>query len=215
MDRRAFVIGGAAVLAAQLAGAAQHAAAISRIGLLFPTSLSDPRTVRFLEAFRQGLRELGYAEEQNISLDIRFANGKWDHLPGLATELVHRKVDVIVTYTTPATRAAKQATERIPIVVAAVIDPVGAGFVASLARPGGNVTGLSQMVPDLVGKQLEVLREISPKAGRVALLSNPANPAHALAIRDAKAAAGSLGVHLQVLEARGPSEIDNAFAAMT
>ena len=205
----------AAVLLAPPAGEAQYAATIPRIGLLFPTSLSDPRTVRFLDAFRQGLRELGYTEGQNIAIESRFAEGKWDQLPGLAAELVRVKVDVIVTYTTPATQAAKQATGTIPIVVATVIDPVGAGLVASLARPGGNITGLSQMVPDLVGKQLEVLKEVAPKISRVALLSNPANPAHALAIRDVKVAARSFGVQLQLLEARGPGEIESAFAAMT
>jgi putative ABC transport system substrate-binding protein len=205
----------AAVLLAPPAGEAQYAATIPRIGLLFPTSLSDPRTVRFLDAFRQGLRELGYTEGQNIAIESRFAEGKWDQLPGLAAELVRVKVDVIVTYTTPATQAAKQATGTIPIVVATVIDPVGAGLVASLARPGGNITGLSQMVPDLVGKQLELLKEVAPKISRVALLSNPANPAHALAIRDVEVAARSLGVQLQLLEARGPGEIESAFAAMT
>jgi putative ABC transport system substrate-binding protein len=204
-----------AVLLAPLAGEAQHAATIPRIGLLFPTSLSDPRTARFLEAFRQGLRELGYAEGQNIAIESRFAEGKWDQLPGLAAELVRGKVDVIVTYTTPATQAAKQATGTIPVVVAAVIDPVAAGLVASLAHPGGNITGLSQMVPELVGKQLELLKEVAPKISRVALLGNPANPAHALAIRDVKVAARSLGVQLQLLEARGSSEIESAFAAMT
>ncbi len=204
-----------AVLLVPLAGEAQHAATIPRIGLLFPTSLSDPRTPRFLEAFRQGLRELGYAEGQNIAIESRFAEGRWDQLSGLAAELVRVKVDVIVTYTTPATQAAKQATGTIPIVVAAVIDPVAAGLVASLAHPGGNITGLSQMVPELVGKQLEVLKEVAPKISRVALLSNPANPAHALAIRDVKVAARSLRVQLQLLEARGPSEIESAFATMT
>ncbi len=204
-----------AVLLVPLAGEAQHAATIPRIGLLFPTSLSDPRTPHSLEAFRQGLRELGYVEGQNIAIESRFAEGKWDQLPGLAAELVRVKVDVIVTYTTPATQAVKQATGTIPIVVAAVIDPVAAGLVASLAHPGGNVTGLSQMVPELAGKQLEVLKEVAPKISRVALLSNPANPAHALAIRDVKVAARSLGVQLQLLEARGPSEIESAFAAMT
>jgi putative ABC transport system substrate-binding protein len=148
-------------------------------------------------------------------MESRFAEGKWDQLPGLAAELVRVKVDVIVTYTTPATQAAEQATGTIPIVVAAVIDPVAAGLVASLAHPGGNITGLSQMVPELVGKQLEVLKEVAPKISRVAILSNPANPAHALAIRDVKVAARSLGVRLQLLEARGPSAIDSAFAAMT
>jgi putative ABC transport system substrate-binding protein len=204
-----------AVLLAPLAGEAQHAATILRIGFLSPSSLSDSRTARFLQAFRQGLRELGYAEGQNIAIESRFAEGKWNQLPGLAAELVRVKVDVIVTYTTPATQAAKQATGTIPIVVATVIDPVAAGLVASLAHPGGNVTGLSQMVPELVGKQLEVLKEVAPKISRVALLSNPANSAHALAIRDMKVAARSLGVQLQLLEARGPSEIGSAFAAMT
>ena len=119
----------------------QKVGTMSRIGLLFPTSLSDPRTPRFLEAFRQGLRDLGYAEGQNIALEARFADGKWDRLPDLAAELIRVKVDVIVTYTTPAAQAAKQATGAIPIVVAAVIDPVATGLVASLARPGGNITG--------------------------------------------------------------------------
>ena len=204
-----------AVLLVPLAGEAQHAATIPRIGLLFPTSLSDPRTPRFLEAFRQGLRELGYAEGQNIAMESRFAEGKWDQLPSLAAELVRLKVDVIVTYTTPATQAAKQATGTIPIVVAAVIDPVAAGLVASLAHPGGNITGLSQMVPELVGKQLEVLKEVAPKISRVALLGNPANAGNAPQVRHAQNAARALGMRLQSLEARGPSEIESAFAAMT
>jgi ABC-type uncharacterized transport system substrate-binding protein len=124
------------------------------------------------------------------------------------------KVDLIVTYTTPATNAVRQATGAIPIVVATVIDPVSAGLVRSLARPGGNITGLSQMVPELAGKQLELLKEVVPKLSRVALLSNPANPAHTVALKDVKVAARSLGVQLQVLEARGPKEIDSAFAAI-
>jgi len=204
-----------AVLLVPLAGEAQHAATIPRIGLLFPTSLSDPRTPRFLEAFRQGLRELGYAEGQNIAIESRFAEGKWDQLPSLAAELVRLKVDVIVTYTTPATQAAKQATGTIPIVVAAVIDPVAAGLVVSLAHPGGNITGLSQMVPELVGKQLEVLKEVAPKISRVALLGNPANAGNAPQVRHAQNAARALGMRLQSLEARGPSEIESAFVAMT
>jgi putative ABC transport system substrate-binding protein len=205
-----------AVLLVPLAGEAQHAAAtIPRIGFLSPSSLSDPRIPRFLEAFRQGLRDLGYAEGQNLAIESRFAEGKWDQLPGLAAELVRVKVDVIVTYTTPATQAAKQATGTIPIVVATVIDPVAAGLVASLAHPGGNITGLSQMLPDLVGKQLQVLKEVAPKISRVALLGNPANAANALQVRHAQDAARALGVRLQPLEARGPREIESAFAAMT
>jgi putative ABC transport system substrate-binding protein len=161
------------------------------------------------------LRELGYAEGQNIAIESRFAEGKWDQLPGLAAELVRVKVDVIVTYTTPATQAAKQATGTIPIVIATVIDPVAAGLVASLAHPGGNITGLSQMLPELVGKQLEVLKEVAPKISRVALLGNPANAGNALQVRHAQDAARALGMRLQPLEARGPSEIESAFAAMT
>ena len=197
------------------AGEAQRATTLSRIGFLSPSPFSDARAQRFLESFREGLRELGYVEGQNLAIESRFAEGKWDRVPGLAAELVRLKVDVIVTYTTPATQAAKQATGTIPIVVATVIDPVAAGLVASLAHPGGNITGLSQMVPDLVGKQLEILKEVAPRISRVALLSNPANPAHAVALRDVKDAARALGVQLQLLEARGPSEIDSAFVAMT
>jgi putative ABC transport system substrate-binding protein len=161
------------------------------------------------------LRELGYAEGQNIAIESRFAEGKWDQLPSLAAELVRLKVDVIVTYTTPATQAAKQATGTIPIVVAAVIDPVAAGLVASLAHPGGNITGLSQMVPELVGKQLEILKEVAPKISRVALLGNPANAGNPSQVRHAQNAARTLGMRLHSLEARGPSEIESAFAAMT
>jgi putative ABC transport system substrate-binding protein len=214
MNRRTFLCGlTLGTLAAPLAVKGQQVAA-PRIGLLFPTSLTDPRTKRFLEAFRQGLRELGYAEGQNITIESRFADGRFDRLSGLAADLARVRVDVIVTYTTPATQAAKQATGTIPIVIAAVIDPVAAGLVASLARPGGNITGLSQMVPELVEKQLELLKEVAPKISRVALLGNPANAGTALQARRAQDAARGLGVRLQLLEVRGPSEIDSAFAAM-
>jgi putative ABC transport system substrate-binding protein len=195
MNRRTFLCGlTLGTLSAPLAGEGQQAATVPRIGLLFPTSFSDPRTPRFLEAFRQGLRELGYAEGQNIAIESRFADGKWDRLPSLAAELVRVRVGVIVTYTTPAAQAAKQATGTIPIVVAAVIDPVATGLVASLAHPGGNITGLSQMVPELVGKQLEVVKEIAPKISRVALLGNPANPGNAVQVRNAQDAARALEV---------------------
>ena len=210
-----FVLLLVAALLVPLAGEAQHAVTIPRIGLLLPSSPSDPRTPHFVEAFRRGLRELGYAEGRNIAIESRFAEGKWDQLPSLAAELVRLKVDVIVTFTTPATQAAKHATGTIPIVVAAVIDPVAAGLVASLAHPGGNITGLSQMVPELVGKQLEVLKEVAPNISRVALLGNPANAGNAPQVRHAQNAARALGIRLQSLEARGPSEIESAFAAMT
>jgi ABC-type uncharacterized transport system substrate-binding protein len=203
------------LLAAPIAGEAQHGATIRRIGFLSPSSPSDPLTSRNLGAFREGLRELGYVEGQNIAIEFRWAEGKYDRLPGLAAELVSLKVDIIVATSLPAIQAAKQATRTIPIVMATSLDPVSTGFVASLAHPGGNITGLSAMAPDLVGKQLELLKEVVPKVSRVALLGNPANPGTAPMVRRAQDAARELGVRLQPLEARGPSEIDRAFAAMT
>ncbi|HEV2056976.1 MAG TPA: ABC transporter substrate-binding protein [Methylomirabilota bacterium] len=169
----------------------------------------------FLDAFRQGLRELGWVEGQNIVIDYRFAEGRFDRLPDLAAELVRLKVDIIVAVSTPGVVAAKNATETIPIVMISVGDPVGLGLIASLARPGGNVTGLSYSAGlEIVGKQLELLKETVPKIRRVAILSNPANPSHPPAIRELNVAARSLGVRLQFLEARGPNEFDGAFAAM-
>jgi putative ABC transport system substrate-binding protein len=170
---------------------------------------------RWLEAFRQGLRELGYVEGQNIAIESRWTESKDDRFPALAADLVRSKVDVIVAETGAATRAAQQATRTIPIVMSLVNDPVGTGLVASLARPGGNVTGLTIMSPDLVGKQLELLKEVVPKMSRVALLRHPDNPASAAQLREAEAAAQALGLRLQTLEARSPQEIDGAFAAMT
>jgi putative ABC transport system substrate-binding protein len=166
-------------------------------------------------AFRQGLHELGYVEGRNIQIESRWAEGNYDRLPGLAADLVRLKVDVIVTYGTPAAQAAKGATGTIPIVMAAIIDPVASGLVTSLARPGGNITGQSMMSPDLAEKQLQILKELVPKTSRVAVLHNPANPGNAPQVRHAQDAARALGVRLQILGARGPSEIDSAFAAMT
>jgi len=204
-----------AVLLVPVAGEAQPTPRVPRIGLLAPNSPTDPRAVRILQALRQGLRELGYVEGQNIAIEFRWAEGKYDRLPGLAAELVRLKVNVVVAFSPPAVQAAKQATETIPIVMAAVADPVAMGFVVSLARPGGNITGLSSMQRELVGKRLEVLKEVVPKVSRVALLGNPANPNYASLVRDAQAAARALGVRLESMEARDPSEIDNAFAVMT
>ena len=215
MNRRTFLCGlTLGTLAAPLAAEAQ-AGKIARIGFLSPGSASDPRMPLRLGAFRQGLRELGYVEGQNIAIESRWAEGKYDRLPGLAAELVRLKVDVIVTYAPPAIQAAKQASGTIPIVMAGIGDPVATGFVATLAHPGGNITGLSTMSPELIGKQLEILREIVPKVSRVALLGNPANTGNPPQMRHAQDTARVLGVRLQPLEARGPSEIDSAFAAMT
>jgi putative ABC transport system substrate-binding protein len=204
-----------AVLGAPVAGAAQQAASLPRVGFLHPASLSDPRVTRYVEAFRSGLRELGYVEGQNIAIEFRWANGQYDRLPGLATELVRLKVDVIVAPNTPATRAARQASETIPIIFVSVADPMAAGFVASLAHPGGHITGLSLMSPELVGKQLSLLKEVAPKAARVALLANPNNRSHALLVEQAQEAGRALGVRLQFLKARDRSEIDGVFSAMS
>jgi putative ABC transport system substrate-binding protein len=215
MNRRAFLTTlSGSLLATPLAAEAQQVAKVPRIGFLSPSSPSDSRAPHRFGALQQGLRELGYVEGQNISIESRWAEGKYDRLPDLAAELVRLKVDVIVTYAPPAIRAAKQATGTIPIVMGGVIDPVATGFVASLARPGGNITGLSLMAPELVGKQLEILKEMVPKVSRVAVLGNPANAGTAPQLRHAQDAARALKLQLQLLEARSPDEIDSAFAVM-
>jgi putative ABC transport system substrate-binding protein len=202
------------LLAAPLAADAQQAGKVPRIGFLGVTSPSDRPS--HLDAFRQRLRELGWVEGQNIVIDYRYAEGRVDRLPDLAAELVRLKVDLIVASAgTQAATAAKNATETIPIVMIALRDPVGTGLIASLARPGGNVTGVSGSAGlEIVAKQLELLKETVPKIRRVAILSNPDNAYHQLAIREVNVAARSLGVQLQLLEARGPNEFDGAFAAM-
>jgi putative ABC transport system substrate-binding protein len=188
----------------------QPAAKVARIGYLTPTSQPARE-----EVFRQELRRFGYAEGQNIVLEYRSANGSYDRLPDLAAELVALKVDVLVTVVTQAALAAKNATATIPIVMVGVSDPVGVGLVASLARPGGNVTGTSTMAADVVGKQLESLREMLPKASRVATLRNPANFVfQKLQLGEAKAAAAKLKVQLQLFEARTPNQLDGAFTSM-
>ena len=214
MDRRAFIgtLTGA-LLAAPLVAGAQQAGKVPRIGFLSATSPSDRPTL--VDAFRQGLRELGWVEGQNVVIDYRYAEDRVDRLRDLAAELVRLKVDVIVSLGTQGVTAAKNATETIPIVMIAVRDPVGTGLIASLPRPGGNVTGVSGYAGlEIVARQLELLKETVPKIRRVAILSNPTNAYHQLAIREANVAARSLGVQLQLLEARGPNEFDGAFAAM-
>ena len=198
-----------------VAAATQPPQKVPRVGYLNPGSSSDPHRQRRLEALRQGLRELGYVEGQNIAIESRWAEGKYDRYPALAADLVRVQVDVIVAMGGGATKAAQEATRTIPIVMSVVQDPIGSGLVASLARPGGNVTGISAMAPDLVGKQLQLLKEVVPKVSLVALLWNPDNPGSAAQLREAEAAARALGVRLQTLEARVPQEIDSAFAAMT
>jgi putative tryptophan/tyrosine transport system substrate-binding protein len=217
--RRQLLLGAGGVGLGLLAGCgrlpwqAQESVKVYRIGFLSPRSLS--MLSDRLEAFRQGLRALGYVEGQNIDIEVRSAEGEYDRLPALAAELVRLPVDVIVTGADPAIRAAQQATGTIPIVMGVVVDPVGTGFVASLARPGGNITGLSMMAPVLAAKQLELLKETVPGLSRVAVLWNPTNPGNAPQLREVQVATGALGVRLQPVEARGPNELEHAFLAMT
>jgi putative ABC transport system substrate-binding protein len=218
IDRRTFLAGtGAVLLAAPLPAGAQQAKKVWRIGMLwFGSSLEDlPVRVRF-DAFQQGLGEQGYVKGGNIAFEHRYARGKYELFSSLAAELVRLKVDVIVTPgNTPATVAAKQATSTIPIVFMASPDPVALGLVASLARPGGNITGVSSLVgPEIVGKRLELLKEAVPKLSRVAVLSNPTNPDIPVFIGEAEVAARSLKVQLHIVEARGPDEFEGAFATM-
>jgi putative ABC transport system substrate-binding protein len=201
------------LLVAPFSAEAQPADTVPRVGFLLAGSRSDS-IQRVVDDLRQGLRELGYVEGQTITIEYRWAEGKEERLPDLAAELVRLKVDVIVATIAAAVRAAKHATKAIPIVMV-VNDPVAAGFVTTVARPGGNITGLSMMSPDVVGKQLELLREVVPKISRVAVLWNPANPGSAPQLRQAEVVARALRMQLQPLEAHSPSEIDRAFAAMT
>jgi putative ABC transport system substrate-binding protein len=161
------------------------------------------------------LKEYGWVEGQNISFEYRFAEGKEDTLPGIAAELVQSRPDVIVAEGTAAIRAAKPATQTVPIVMATSADPVGTGLVASLNRPGGNITGLSLQTGELSGKRLQLLTEIVPGLARVVVLSNPLNPSIALAQEQMKAAAQSLGIEIHVVEVEAPDKFESAFAAVT
>ena len=192
---------------------AQQSTKIPRIGYLTGVSLSadSPR----FEGFRQGLRELGYVEGKNIVIEYRYAEGKLDRLPALAAELVRLKVDIIVSAGATGTRAAKEATTTIPIVMAQDPDPVGSGFVASLARPGGNITGLSSLTADLSGKRLELLKEILPKLSRLAVLGTSASPGMAQQLRETELAAGAFGMQFQFLDILDPKDIEAEFRAAT
>jgi putative ABC transport system substrate-binding protein len=206
----ALIIG--AVLLAHIFNAeAQQPTKIPRIGYLSVRSLSS--VVDRREAFRQGLRELGYVDGKNVIIEWRSAEGKLDRLPTLAADLVRLKVDVIVTTGPTATRPAKEATSTIPIVMTQDIDPVGTGFVASLARPGGNITGLSSLAPEISGKQLELLRESVPRLSRVAVLWASSNPGNARQLEEMERTARAFGVKLQFLDILGPKDIQIAFRA--
>ena len=201
------------LLTAPLVAAAQPATKVYRIGNLNPGS--PLLTPHLWEAFRQGLRELGYVEGQNLVIENRYAEGSEEWLRDQAAELVRLPVDVIVAQGAAAIRAAQHATRTIPIVMAATADPVGLGFVASLAYPGGNITGLSFLSAELPGKRLELLKEAVPQSTRIAVLANPAFPAYESVMHNLTGAARALGLHLHVVEVRRADELETAFAALT
>jgi len=192
-----------------VAANAQQPAKIPRIGYL---TASTPSTMSArVEALRQGLREHGYEERKNIVIEWRFAEGKLDRLPALAAELARLKVDVVITSAPPATLALKEATSTIPIVMAQDSDPVGSGFVASLARPGGNITGLSTLAPEISGKQVELLKEIVPKLSRLAAIGTSTRPGNAQAVKELELVTRAFKVRLQYLDVLGPKDIETAF----
>jgi putative ABC transport system substrate-binding protein len=203
------------LLVAPLAADAQQATTVHRVGRLLaagsPAAGPDPS----FEAFRQGLRALGYVEGQNVVIEDRYAEGSPERLRDLATELIRLPVDVIVAEGAAAIRAAQHATRTLPIVMAATADPVGQGFVASLAHPGGNITGLSFLSAELPGKRLEILKETVPQSTRIAVLISAAHPDYEAVMRHLRGAAQVLGLHLHVVEVRRADELDTAFAAMT
>ena len=217
VTRRAFIgtlAGG--LLAAPLAAGAQQAGKVYRIGILGNVPLSDTEGARVWGALTQGLRELGYAEGQNLIVEHLSTEGRPERLPALATQLVRWKPDVIVVPSNANALAARKATQTIPIVAATLSE--GGGAIASLARPSGNVTGITLFAPEIAGKQLELLKEIVPHVSRVAILWNPltgSNQSGHLYLDQAQSAARTLGIQLQMLEARQPKDIESAFTAMS
>ena len=202
-----------AILALPRPAEAQTAPKIPRVGYVIPTTSTESRD--YFEAVRQGFRELGYVEGQTIALEVRWAEGRLERLPELVAEVVRLKVDVLVVGSTPGGLAAKKATTTIPVVMVGVGDPVRSGLVASLARPGGNLTGLSLMNPEISGKRLQLLKEVVPKVSRVAVLTNPGTQSHAFFWQETQEAAQKLGVQLQAVEARRPEDFEGAFGAAT
>jgi putative ABC transport system substrate-binding protein len=212
-NRRKLIVAlGSVALGAPLTSFTQQKGNVRRIGFLGPGSPSS--SAALTEAFRQGMRDLGHIEGKNFVIEYRWAEGKAERLSGLAAELVSLKPDVIVTASPQGTVAAKKATTVIPIVFAGVGDPVGMGVVASLARPGGNVTGLTNLVVDTSRKRLDLLKESFPRVSPIAVLWNSMNPGNVLALKETKIAAQFLGIKLLVLEVRSPDDFDRAFQAV-
>ena len=213
-NRRKLIVAlGASVLAAPFRIRAQQVKKSVVVGILATEDQLSAQTV--VAAFKQGLQELGYVEGKNLTLQLRFADGKLERVPGLATELVSLKVDIIVSFGTVTTIALQKATSTIPIVMANTLDPVGNGLVKTLARPGGNITGLSSLGGDIGGKHLEMLLSVAPKLSRVAVLLNPGNQSHPLVLKSIQSAALKTSTKILPLEARTAPEIENAFSAMT
>jgi len=200
------------ILVAPLLTHAQQKGKMYRIGFLGNSTAA--LEANLVGPFREGLRDLGYEEGQNVVIEYRWAEGKYERLPTLIAELIARKVDVIVTAGTPGTQAVKKATTSVPLVMVAVGDPVGTGIVASLNRPGGNITGLTSISPELEGKRLELLREVIPKLSHVAILWNPVNAYHVIEMKEAQSAASTLRMRVLSLAVGTPEELDGAFAAI-
>ena len=216
MNRRTFLCGlTLGTLSAPLAAEAQQAGRVWRIGFLGVTSGPVPGSDPSLNAFLRRLRDLGYIEGKNIALEFRYSEGRTERYPVLAAELVNLKVDVLVAESTPAAIAAKQASSTVPIVMVSVGDPVGAKLIDSLARPGGNITGLSLLAPELAAKRLDLLKQTLPKISRVAVLWNSANEGMRLRFRETQIAAPVLGVTLQSVTVQSPDDFNTVFAAMT
>ena len=212
--RKLLVALGAGALAAPLGSFAQQKGKVWRVGFLASRRVAVLDSDSTYGSFPQGMRALGYVEGKNLVIELRSADGKSEHLPGLAAELVRLNVDVIVVAGSPATSAAQKATTTIPIVMGSIGDPVGSGFIKSLARPGGNITGLSNIAGDLSPKHLEMLLSFVPKLSRVAVLVNPTNSSHSTILKGIQAAASRVGVNILPLEAGNPQEIENAFSMM-
>jgi putative ABC transport system substrate-binding protein len=214
ISRRAFVLSAAAgFLAAPLAAGAQPAGKVHRIGFL--GNSTEALEANLVGPFREGFRELGYVEGRDLTIEYRWAGGQYERFPALIAEIIALKVDVIVTAGTPAALAVRRATTAIPLVMVAVGDPVGSGLVKSLARPGGTLTGLVSIAPDLEGKRLELLTEVVPKLSSVAFLLNPANAFHVTSEKQARAAAKVLHLKVEFVPVRAEAEFDRAFQAMS
>jgi putative ABC transport system substrate-binding protein len=209
LKRREFITALGGAMAWPLAARAQDTKKIPRIGVLWP---NPPATFEFM---RQGLKERGYIEGQSIRFEFRWAEGKLDQLPELARELVSIPVDVIVTLAPPATVAAKNASQTIPIVFVAIGEPVASGLVTSLARPGANLTGTTRMLPEMSTKHVELLKATVPSLSKLAVLWNPMNTSHRPALQAVEAVARSLSLQIHPLEVRGPAELDGVFAAIS